>query len=87
MHNHLAVGLFSDSLDAASMVIVAVRDQQSFNLAQLCAVPHDISEKLFRASSTTCIYQGGMILNSDQIDSGVLCRGEPVSANLERSRW
>jgi hypothetical protein len=24
MHNHLAVGLVSDSLDAASMVIVAV---------------------------------------------------------------
>jgi hypothetical protein len=64
------------------MVIMAMGDQEIFNLLEPYPGGLDIDHQSILGATAACIHQGGVAGKVDQIDGGIFRRGESVAADL-----
>jgi hypothetical protein len=73
----------SQGLDAAGVVIMAMGNQEVFDLLELDPTSLDIGEKLLLRISAAGIHQGGMAVKIDEIDGGIFRGGASAPAYLK----
>jgi len=71
MGDNLKMKKVFESLDAPGMVVMAMSEEQVFDLIQVNPTSLNISQKSILRPTTTGIHQGGMAGEIDQIDRGI----------------